>query len=132
MADNTDDLAENTIVQRVINYISSTEKIRIKKMAKLSDSAVAVYDNFKEFDVYFDSRSYRVRFEEVWRNDDGRSALFPDSLVGTRLGVLVGIGMTPHVKNFTEALRYARLNLEPLTEEAKFYRTLQSVEQATF
>lgn len=112
---------KGSIVDRVNDYINGSEKIEAKGMARLSQEAVAVWDNYDETDVYFDRSSYRIVKEYLWKNDNGECSLFPPALEGTGLGVLQGVGRAPQVRGYSDALGFARQQLEPIVEEAKWY-----------
>lgn len=110
-----------SIVDRVTNYIAGSKDIEARGMAGLSPRAVAVMDNFNETDVYFDVGSYRVIMEGIWEDGEGKNCLFPPALKGTGLGVLPGVGRAPQVRVYADALEFAKQQLEPIVEKAQFY-----------
>ena len=110
-----------SIADRVTNYISNSEDIEVGGMADLSSKAVAVKDNFNEIDVYFDARSYSLIMERIWRDGEGESCLFPPGLKGTGLGVLPGIGCAPQIRSYVDALEFAKQQLRPISEKDEFY-----------
>lgn len=117
---------EKSIVDRVKDYIASSEKtpipIKAEEIAKISQKAVVVRDNFRETDVYFDVGSYRIRNYAIWRDDEGKNGLIPPNLRGTGLGVLPGIGRLPNVKDSYDALKFATEELIPQTKKAQWYK----------
>ncbi|MBI4450385.1 hypothetical protein HY642_00285 [Candidatus Woesearchaeota archaeon] len=111
-----------SIADRVKEYIASSPNIEARGMASLSPRAVAVMDNWDETDVYFNAASYKIIHESIWkRPGTEESCLFPPALEGTGLGVLEGVGRAPHVHGYSDALTFARSQLEPIVEEAKWY-----------
>ena len=110
-----------SIVERVKDYITSSEGIEARGMADLSPRAVAVMDNYGETDVYFDAESYKLIMEQIWKKDDGTNILFPRALEGTGLGVLEGVGRAPQVSSYDDALGFAKTQLEPIVSEAEFH-----------
>ena len=111
-----------SITDRVKNYIAGWRDIEARGIARLSQRAVAVMDNYNETDVYFDTKSYKLIMEQIWRDVRGDSCLFPQALKGTGLGVLPGVGCAPQIRGYADALEFAKQQLEPIVKEAQWYK----------
>jgi len=110
-----------SLADKVREYVASLEGVEILGMRELSPRVVVVRDSMNETDVYFDTFSYKVIFEEIWKETDGRSCLFPLQLEEIGLGLLPGIGRAPPINSYDQALAFAKDQLEPTCKEAQFY-----------
>jgi hypothetical protein len=108
---------KNSIADRVKSYLEHSEKIKAKGIARISQRAVVVNDNYGETDVYFDAKSYRTIHQVIFGD-----SLFPPSLRGTCLGLLPGKSSVPEIRGYADALRFARRELEPIVKEAQYLK----------
>ena len=112
------------VTVRVKGYMEGSNDIEIVDMRLLSLGAVVVYDNHREFDVYFNRESFDVVHPEIWPGDDGSPGgyLFPKAMEGAGLGLLQGVGRAPPVTGFDDALEYAQQHLRPKDEANKWVK----------
>ncbi len=121
-------MAEQNVADRVKECLAEIKNLEPIAMADISERAVAVFDNFKETDLYFDADSYVIKNPGIWK---GGEALFPAVLDGTGLGMLPGAALGKGVDNFYQALLFATLVLEPKNKEANWYHAPRNF-QITF
>ncbi|MCF7860946.1 hypothetical protein K9M79_01780 [Candidatus Woesearchaeota archaeon] len=107
----------------VHDIIDEVKKIGVKnicKYARLSDKMVAVQRSDGLFDIFFESESYTVINQKPWINN-GVNLLLPKRLEQYGLGFISCHWRSPHIKNFTEALKFANEELKPVTDNSKYY-----------
>jgi len=100
-----------SVAERVIQFMKHSRHIPLIKIAELSQGAVVVHDNYDEYDVYFGKESYDLSNKRLWGVPGDLVGIFPPILEGTNLGVLPGNGRVPAVRTFEEALSFARTEL---------------------
>ncbi len=120
---------DKPIVNRTLDYVLKFQD-EIEGITKLSKQAVVVHsrvNGINEFDIYFDAKSYNI-INKIWTDKDGRNSLLPPKLHKIGLGVLSGISHAPPIKNYADALEFAKICLDPIVENAKFYEQRGIVE----
>ena len=100
-------MAEQTIVDKVNEHLAHTGN-SIQGIRLLSDNIIAVVDKYYDLGIFYDPGHYTLTNGVKSENCGSVNYLSPTSAF-------------PKMKNYDEALNFAKENLIPKNKEEKFY-----------
>jgi len=117
MAEITQKDTQRDIVSIVEAHLAADSN-RMVHAKRLSEDAIAVIDQYYDLSIYFLSRGYALKTEDVKLETIGEGS--------DTVGVLPATASTPKFQNFKEALNFARSSLTP-TNDNSWYKTPEKV-----
>ena len=91
----------------------------IREIVTLSNGAVALVDRFYDLGIYFDAEKYTL-------TKKSNRSIEPEIFKlkeGFKLGYLSQVSRLPKLLTYEDTLDFAKMNLQPLDENAEFYKS---------